>query len=156
MQRFTGTATARIDADPDVVFELLTDLDRLPEWNTAIEEVAERPAVLEPGARWIVVMHPPRLPRWRSRSTVLDLDRAHRRFTHRTMNDDGNPSFLVWTWEVDPAGRGSEVRVTWEAHLLTPVRRFLAGRIRRPQLAREVPISLAALRRHLTTTNQRS
>jgi hypothetical protein len=44
------------------------------------------------------------------------------------------------------------VRVTWDAHLLTPVRRFLAGRVRRPQLAREVPTSLAALRRTLTTT----
>jgi uncharacterized protein YndB with AHSA1/START domain len=156
MRTFTGTATARMDADPDAVFALLTDIDRLPEWNLAIEAVAERPAVLEAGSRWIVVMHPPRLPRWRSRSTVLELDRDRRRFAHRTVNDDGNPSYLIWSWEVDPAGLGSEVRVRWEAHLLTPVRRFLASRIRRPQLDREVQTSLAALRRHLTTNSTRS
>jgi hypothetical protein len=154
MRTFTGIATARIAADPDAVFEHVTDLDRLPEWNAAIGEVAEQPSVHEPGAQWVVVMHPPRLPRWRSRSTVDQHDPARRRFVHRTTNDDGNPSFMIWTWEVDPAGRGSEVRVTWEAHLLTPVRRVLAGRLRRPQLAREVPLSLAALRRHITNSTR--
>jgi hypothetical protein len=156
MDSFTGSASARIDADPDAVFAWLTDLDHLPDWNAAIEQVAERPPVLEPGARWVVVMHPPWLPRWRSRSTVVELDRTRRRFVHRTVPDDGDPSYLTWRWEVEPAGRGSEVRVLWEAHLLTPLRRLVGGRVRRPQLAREVPTSLAALRRHLTTTTTRS
>src|SRR5207245_2945288 len=80
MQGFQGTATARVEAAPEAIFALITNIDRLPEWNDAIESVAERPPELEVGSEWLVVMHPRHVPRWRSRSTVEDIDRDARRF----------------------------------------------------------------------------
>ena len=62
MDEFQGRASVRVDATPQAVFDLITDVDRLPEWNTAIERVLERPPELTAGAEWTIKMHPPRLP----------------------------------------------------------------------------------------------
>ena len=145
MQEFHGSATARVDASPDAVFELITDLDRLPEWNDAIESVVEKPAALTTGAEWLVVMHPPHLPSWKSRSTVEELDQATRTFAYRTVNADGNPSYARWRWEVAPMDATSQVSVTWDVYLKTLDRRLLAGPLRRRGLRREVAASLPAM-----------
>jgi uncharacterized protein YndB with AHSA1/START domain len=60
MQEFRGCASARIDAAPEAIFDLITDIDRLPDWNTAIEALVRRPPVLVRGVEWEVTMHPPR------------------------------------------------------------------------------------------------
>ena len=62
MDEFHGRASVRIDAAPQAVFDVITDVDRLPEWNGAIEAVVERPPALAEGAEWTIKMHPPRLP----------------------------------------------------------------------------------------------
>jgi hypothetical protein len=36
------------------VFDLITDFDRLPEWNRAVKRILDRPAALAPGAEWVV------------------------------------------------------------------------------------------------------
>src|SRR5436309_2029740 len=99
MPEFHGSATRRVDARPDDVFDLITDIDRLPEWNACIERVVERPTPLDIGAEWVVTMHVPGMPRWNSRSRLIELDRDTGRFAYRTQSDDGNPSFGTWTWE---------------------------------------------------------
>jgi uncharacterized protein YndB with AHSA1/START domain len=145
MTEFHGSASAAFDATPDALFLLVTDLDRLPEWNAAIERVVDRPTELVPGAQWVVVMHPAKLPRWNSRSTLLELDRDARRFAHRTQSDDNNPSYAVWTWSVEPDGTGARLSVSWDCHPKTSFRRVFGPRVRGPQLQREVPASLTAL-----------
>jgi uncharacterized protein YndB with AHSA1/START domain len=91
MDEFQGRASVRVDATPQAVFDLITDVDRLPDWNTAIERVLERPPELTTGAEWTIKMHPPRLPSWTSISRVEELDRRHLRFAYETRNGDGNP-----------------------------------------------------------------
>ena len=145
MDEFHGRASARINATPQAVFDLITDVGRLPEWNAAIEAVLERPPALAEGAEWTVKMHPPRMPSWKSVSRVEQLDRRHYRFAHRTRNADGNPSYVRWAWEVAGAGHGAEVTVTWDCHLKTLDRKLLAGPMRKRQLAREVSKSLSAM-----------
>jgi uncharacterized protein YndB with AHSA1/START domain len=145
MKEFHGTATARIDATPKTVFDFITDVNRLPEWNGAIEHVVERPPSLEEGATWTVKMHPPRMPSWGSISKVENMDRDRLRFAYETRNTDGNPSYAKWSWDVVERGNGSEVSVRWDCYLATPDRRFLAGPLRKRGLAREVPQSLANL-----------
>jgi uncharacterized protein YndB with AHSA1/START domain len=71
MDEFQGRASVRVDATPQAVFDLITDVDRLPEWNTAIERVLERPPALAEGVEWTIKMHPPRLPSWTSISRVV-------------------------------------------------------------------------------------
>ena len=145
MDEFQGHASVRVDATPEAVFELITDVDRLPEWNIAIERVLKRPPELTEGAEWTIKMHPPRLPSWTSISRVEELDRHRLRFAYETRNGDGNPSYLKWAWEVISVGDGAEVTVTWHAYLKTADRKYLAGPMRRRMLAREVPNSLNAM-----------
>ena len=40
-----------------MIFDTITDIERLPEWNGAIEQVIDRPARLTPCAMWTVEMH---------------------------------------------------------------------------------------------------
>jgi uncharacterized protein YndB with AHSA1/START domain len=146
VNEFHGSACMAMVASAADVFEVISDLDRLPEWNRAIERVVERPAALEPGAEWVVVMHPEHLPRWRSRSHVEALE-PDRRFVYRSHTDDDNPSFAVWQWDLTPAGDdGVEVTVRWEGHPKTIGRKLLGAPMRSRMLTREVVTSLAAVR----------
>jgi uncharacterized protein YndB with AHSA1/START domain len=149
MNEFHGTATTSIDARPEAVFDLITDVDGFPDWNIAIDSVVERPDVLTPDLTWTVRMKPPKMPRWFSVSRVDEIDRARGVFAYETRNADGNPSFLNWRWTIVGNDDACEVTVTWDAYLKTADRRLLAGPIRKRQLAREVPNSLSALARTL-------
>jgi uncharacterized protein YndB with AHSA1/START domain len=140
-----STLTRRLAAEPDAVFDQVADPHRLPDWNAQIVRVLDAPATLEVGAQWVVEMSALGQS-WASRSRVEDLDRAARRFVHRSQTDDGNPSCSVWTWTVDPVPGGSELTVSWELDPKTFWRRALLSRIRQHQLMKsEVPASLEAL-----------
>ena len=145
MQEIHGTTTRTVDAPPETVFTLITDIDRLPEWNDAIETVVERPTGLDTGTEWVVKMHPNRMMSWKSRSSVEEIDRDGLRFGYRTRNEDGNPSYALWRWEVDPGDSGAKVSVRWDVYLKTLDRRLLAGPIRQRQLRKEVAASLRAM-----------
>lgn len=151
----TNTVEATVDADPDDLFATLTDVSRLPEWNTAITKVVDAPDTLEPGAEWVVQMHA-LAQSWDSRSRVLEIDRATRHFAYRSCTDDGNPSYAIWTWDVRQHPAGSTVTLTWDLHPATFWRRVLLARIRARQLARtEIPASLQSLAAAARTNNQR-
>jgi uncharacterized protein YndB with AHSA1/START domain len=145
VQEIHATASSRVTAPPDAVFRLITDVDRLPEWNRAIERVVERASELAPGTEWTVKMHPSRGMTWQSRSRVEEIDMDARRFTYRTWNADGNPSYTDWKWEVVPLDSLAQVTVSWDVYLKTLDRKLLAGPIRQRQLRKEVAASLLAL-----------
>jgi uncharacterized protein YndB with AHSA1/START domain len=147
MQEIHGTALGNVNADPDVTFRLITDIDRLPEWNRAIELVVEPAPDLTPGTEWVVKMHPSRGMTWQSRSQVEVIDKDTRLFKYRTRNADGNPSYTDWKWEVVPLDSMAQVSVTWDVYLKTLDRKLLAGPIRQRQLRKEVAASLRALDR---------
>jgi uncharacterized protein YndB with AHSA1/START domain len=141
---FTLHRTAVIEAPPDDVFAVITDIDHLPDWNAEIPRVLESPAALEVGTQWLVEIHALGT-HWNSRSQVVELDRSRRRFAYRSVSDDGNPSFADWTWDVadDPAGS----RVTAEVHVnpRTFWRKHLLSTLRRPSLDKAVQRSLRTL-----------
>jgi uncharacterized protein YndB with AHSA1/START domain len=145
MNEIHGSASIEISADPTAVYAVLTDVERLPAWNQAIEKVTSRPQQLHAGSEWQVTMHPPRMPSWGSISRVVENDPNTRRFSYKTRNADGNPSWTEWNWSVEPQGSGSVVAVSWDVYLKTADRRYFAGPLRKRQLAREVPTSLTAL-----------
>lgn len=128
------SASRIIGASADDIFAVVTDISRLPEWNTAIAAVIEQPESLESGAQWIIEMralgH-----RWHSRSVVEALEPTGRRFTYRSVTDDGNPSDAWWTWLVADHANGALVTVACELHPRTFWRRILLVRIRSRQLA---------------------
>ncbi len=145
MREIHGRATRTITGAPEAVFGLITDIDRLPDWNGAIECVVERASELAPGTEWVVKMHPGRGMSWLSRSRVEALDPDTIQFTYRTWNADGNPSYSDWTWHLASTDAATQVTVTWDVYLKTLDRKLLAGPIRKRQLRREVDASLAAL-----------
>lgn len=143
----TGRVSASriLDAPADDAFSTVTDIARLPEWNAAITRVIDRPDHLEVGAQWVVEMHA--LGRtWNSRSQVEALDPIGRCFAYRSVTDDGNPSYALWTWVVADHPRGALVTVAGELHPRSFWRRVLLVRVRSRQLAHtELVRSLAAL-----------
>lgn len=140
-----GSATGAVRATPDAVFAAVTDIDRLPEWNEVIQRVTEGPEVLKESAEWVVEVKPPGMPKWLSRSTVLELDEPARRFRYRTRTEDGNPSWADWEWQVDDAPGGARVTVKWELDPQTFFRKVLFSRIRDRALRKEARASIEAL-----------
>jgi uncharacterized membrane protein len=142
-----GQASTYVDAPADLVFGIVTDLGRLPAWNSRMTGVVELPPKLTADAEWVVGM---RLMgrSFNSRSVVLEYDQRRRRFAHRSKPDDDNPSSTVWRWEVSPEGDGSRVKVSWDLQPVTTMRRLVAAPVRSRQIPRhDVPDSLAALAR---------
>ena len=160
LDEFHGTASATLDAPAGAVFDLLVDISRLPEWNTHIERVLDDPRRgghrLDEGDEWVVQIHAMGT-RWPSRARVVLLDRVAMRFEYTSRTDDGNPSYMVWSWLVTAHGGGSQVTVSWAGYPKTFWRRALLTRMRAPLLDGEVRASLAGLDDYLAraSTNQR-
>ena len=72
-------------------------------------------------------MHPARPVRWKSVSTLQELDAAGLRFSYRTVNADGNPSYTLWSWKLTPTPLGVQVSVHWDVYLESLDRRLFAG-----------------------------
>jgi uncharacterized protein YndB with AHSA1/START domain len=138
------SVTVTVAASPADVFDLITDLDRLPEWNHCVEKVLDKPVALERGAEWVVQMHAIGT-RWPSRSRAHEVDRRALRFSCRSQSDDGNPSSAEWAWEVEPTAGGTKVTVKWDLYPRTLFRKLLAVRVRHHMLNGEVATSLAAI-----------
>jgi uncharacterized protein YndB with AHSA1/START domain len=146
LTEFGGSASADVDARADEVFALLTDISRLPRWNTRIRRVLEsarRP--LAPGVEWVVQMQVSGA-RWPSRSTAVTYDPGQLVFEYTTRSDDGNPTSALWRWKVTPIpGQRSRIEVSWHVAPRTFWRRALFGKLRRRQMGDEVTASLRAL-----------
>ena len=139
-----GSVTEQVEARAPDVFALVTDVERLPEWNRVITKVVERPPRLGPDVEWVVELRSMGSS-WQSRSRVLALDPDARLFSYRSQTDDGNPSYGDWSWAIADADDGSRVTVTWELWPKTFWRRALLARVRNRQLRREVRTSVRAL-----------
>ena len=141
-----GSATAIAPIGADEVFALLTDPSRLPEWNRIMTELSEAPPSLSPGCQWVVGFKAMRVMRWQSRSWCEEIDAEGHRLVYRSGTDDGNPSYALWTWVVEDRPDGtSQVRVEWELHPKTFLRRHPLSRVRNWMLRQEVPASLQEL-----------
>ena len=139
-----GSAIETVPATPDEVFDLITNVDRLPEWNAHLPKVVQSALLSEEGDEWVVEIHAMG-GHWNSRSTVIERDPATHRFVHRSRSDDGNPSYAIWTWELTPVDEGTRISVHWSLNPKTFWRKALFARIRHRQLRREVATSLRAL-----------
>lgn len=142
-----GQLSTYVGCPPDRVFEVITDVAGMPGWNDRMTGLVEAPDELTEGEEWVVGFQVLGR-RFTSRSHVIELDRKERRFVYRSKPEDDNPSFTIWTWEVEAEGDGSRVTLAWELRPVTFLRKHLISRIRGWQIERqEAPASLAALSR---------
>ena len=147
MKALERVVTEHLSVGADDLFELITSVQRLPEWNAHIHHVVTAPATpVRPDDEWVVAI---RVfgRRWNSRSRALEIDPDARRLTVMSQTDDGNPSYTRWEWEVRAVGEGSEVSVRWELNPKTFWRKVLFARVRHRQLRSEVGSSLRAAER---------
>jgi hypothetical protein len=147
MKPLRGSVTDRLSVSPDDLFDLISSVDRLPEWNEHIHHVVDAPAgPMRAGDEWVVEMRAMGT-RWNSRSRVEEVDRDAHRLALVSRTDDGNPSHANWKWEVVPADGEAEITVTWELYPRTFWRKVLLARIRHRQLKDEVRGSIRAAAR---------
>lgn len=141
---YTLHATTVVDAPSALVFERITDIDRLPDWNAEVIDVVERPATMHPGAEWVVEIRAMK-KHWNSRSRLTELDADGGRFAYRSQTDDGNPSYADWRWQLSPVAGGTRVDVEVDIRPRTFWRIHLFSKVRRPSLAKAMQHSLRAL-----------
>ena len=119
--------TAHIEAPPEVVYELVADVTRTPEFSPEIRRCtwldgATGPAV---GARFVAVNQVPRRPAWRNRPVVTAVEPGRRFAFARTEPFGGT---VEWTYRFEPEGTGTRVTESYE--VTKPVSRvgwFLIG-----------------------------
>ena len=111
--------TTDIDAPPDVVFAVLGEVERWPEWTptvTRVERLGDASAPLAPGARLRIVQ--PKVPPADWTVTEVEAGRGFRLVSH-------SPGATVEAnHRVEPAGAGDRSRVT-----LSVTFRGLLGRL---------------------------
>ena len=145
---YDGAVSLPVSAATEVVFALIIDVDRLPEWNAQIPRVIKSVENLVEGSEWVIVQRGlgPGV-QWGSRARVIELNRATCQFVYRSQSEGPNPSFAIWRWNVTPAADGSVVTVSWQLNPKTFWRKALAARLRHRQLRREVRASLQEMAR---------
>lgn len=147
MKPLEGNITEQLSAPADKLFDLISNAERLPEWNETIHHVVVAPdGETQPGDEWVVEVRA-MASRWNSRSRIEKVDRDAGRFALRSQTDDGNPSYAKWEWALTPVDGHTDVTVSWQIHPKTFWRKFLLSRIRHRQLKEEVRGSLRAAER---------
>jgi uncharacterized protein YndB with AHSA1/START domain len=121
-------AETTVDASPDAVWRVLSDVRRMPELSDElVRMVAVRPGGLRPG-QWYVGLNRRKAVVWPTRNVVVAVD------PERRLVWDTTSSGARWVWELLPQGDG-RTRVVHRRPVprrLTPVsavfaRAFLGG-----------------------------
>jgi len=111
MQKGTiGTATLHIDAPPDRVYAVVSDIRRMGEWSPECQRVEWTDGSDAPVPNATFVGHnrggPMGLMKWSRRGRVLTAERG-REFAFVT--EEGGREGTVWRYRFEPAGEGTRV-----------------------------------------------
>ncbi len=109
-----GSASCHIDAPPERVYQLVSDVTQMGEWSpetTKAEWIdgATGPAA---GARF-KGSNKLGIFRWSTKPTVEVAD-AGREFTFVTTNGSGKKKYTRWSYKLTPSGGGTDVEESWE------------------------------------------
>ncbi|GAB2881780.1 SRPBCC family protein [Nocardioides pacificus] len=92
-----------VDAPPERVWEVLSDLSRMPQWSSElVRMVALRPGGLRRG-QWYLGVNRRKLAVWPTRNVVAELEPG------RVLAWDTTSSGARWIWELTPEGDGTRV-----------------------------------------------
>ncbi|YAL83626.1 SRPBCC family protein [Dermacoccaceae bacterium W4C1] len=118
---------AYIEAAPSLVWDLLTDFDRLAEWSPeTLKMVALKGGGLHPG-QWYLGINRRGKAVWPTRSVLVEATAPQR------LVWDTRSSGARWVWELTPEGSGTRVRHSRPMSATPPVtakifaRLFLGG-----------------------------
>ena len=121
--------TLHVGAPPDVVWELVADVTRTPEFSPEILRCtwldgAAGPAV---GARFEAVNKVSRGPAWKNRPVVVAAQPGREFAFSRTEKLSGT---LVWRYQLEPDGTGTRLTESYEVtHPISRLGWFVIGRL---------------------------
>ena len=109
-----GSATIHIDAPPEQVYALISDVTRMGEWSpeTAKAEWIEGATGPAVGARFKGSNKSGPF-RWSTKPRVEVAD-AGREFAFVTTNGNGERLYTRWRYTLTPSGGGTDVEESWE------------------------------------------
>lgn len=113
-----ATVSAELDAAPDEVWALISDVERYPDWRPDVETVTRLDDL-------------DGLPVWREEAQMgvmtfrVEARDPPRRLVTR-IADEGLPFGGAWTYEVSPAGEGSRLTITEDGEVYNPLFRFMS------------------------------
>jgi uncharacterized protein YndB with AHSA1/START domain len=113
----SGAVTRHVDAPPDVVYRVVSDVTRMGEWSpqTVSCEWIEPSAAPEEGARFRAHNRRGRM-RWSNKPIVTVADPSHEfAFRRRASGSD-----VTWRYQLTPAGDGTDVTESFEVHRPSP------------------------------------
>jgi hypothetical protein len=119
--------TVHVDAPPDVVYRLVSDVTRMPEFSPEIRRCvwldgAAGPAV---GARFRATNQLPRRPPWNNTPIVIAADPGREFAISRTEPFAGT---LEWRYRLGPEDGGTRLTESYEVtRPITPVGWFIIG-----------------------------
>lgn len=113
-----ATVTATVDASPEVVWGLITDIKGFPTWRSELSEVR---LVDDPQGRlsWVEVSKFGELP-----LTAETTDAPHMltaRISGKDLQFGG-----TWSWEIEQKGAKTEVTITENGEVYSPLFRFMS------------------------------
>jgi hypothetical protein len=121
------SVSAHMEAPPDVVYELVADVTRMPEFSPEIRRCtwldgATGPAV---GARFSAVNKVQRGPGWTNKPIVTVAEPGRAFAFARTEKFAGT---VGWTYRFEPEGAGTKVTESYEVtQPITPIGWFVIG-----------------------------
>lgn len=113
-----ATADATINASPDSLYQLITDVDRIPEWRSSVKSVERLPD----GAG---------KKRFRevggNGSILYEIQNAvpNQRLVTK-IADPSLPFGGSWTYELSPQGDSTTLRITEDGEVYNPIFRFVS------------------------------
>lgn len=113
--RHTVSRSTTVVAPPDTVFALITGFEQYPAWRSGVKQVE-----VLPGAPFRFREHGP------DGAILFEVrERTAERLVTR-IADPGLPFGGQWTFEVRPAGAGTDLRITEDGEVYNPLFRFVS------------------------------
>lgn len=114
----TATASAELDAAPEQVWDLITDIEAFPEWRPDVERVAR-------------LDDRDGLPVWRETMSTGHVTFRAEEWSppHRLVAriaDEDLPFGGTWTYEIEPVGAGTRLTITEDGEVYNPLFRFMS------------------------------
>jgi hypothetical protein len=114
-----GSATVHVDASPEAVYDLVSDVRRMGEWSPETVKAVWLDGATEaaPGARF-KGSNRDGLLRWSTKPVIEVADRG-RELTFVTVL--GGKQYTRWSYRFEPSGDGTDVTESWEEIAQLPV-----------------------------------
>ena len=114
MDVLSGKSQIRVDAPPERVYAIVSDVTRTPEWSPEVVRCRWVDEARGVGARFKGTSRS-RLIRW-SRTCEVVAAESGREFSFRTLFDRMNKDSTTWRYTLEPKDGGTMVTESYEVH----------------------------------------